>query len=100
MRAYETVTEAINNLKKRGYTHDFTLHANCLEGSALQLKLHPENFTIDEYYRFEGMTNPDDNCVVYALSSKDGDKGILVDAYGTYAEQLTPEMAQKLAVKW
>jgi len=35
--------------------------------------------------------------VIYAISSNDGkSKGVLVDAYGTYAEEMTHEMVKKL----
>ena len=94
---YETLSETLNALNKRGYTEDLNLQSDCLECPSQQLKLHPEEFEIDEVYRFEGMTNPADNSVVYAISSeKLGVKGVLVDAYGADATSITPEMAQKL----
>lgn len=98
MHSYETLSEALDNLKERGYTENFNLQSDCLECSALSLRLHPEDFIIDEYHRFEGDSNPDDNSVVYAISSNDGVKGVLVDAYGMYSENMTPAMARKLQV--
>lgn len=94
--SYDSLSEALGDLKKRGYTEDFNLKPYCLECPHLQLELQPSQFTIDETYRFEGMSNPDDNAVIYAVSSSPELRGILVDAYGVYAEALTPEMAQKL----
>ena len=38
------------------------------------------------------MTDPDDSTVMYAISSKRGIKGLLIDAYGAYAESLSKEM--------
>jgi hypothetical protein len=70
-----------------------------VECAALRLQLHPEDFTVDEFHRFEGMSNTDDNSIVYAISSKDGVKGTLVDAYGMYSENLNEGMIKKLAVK-
>ena len=58
------------------------------------------DFKITEMYRFEGDSSPDDNSVLYAIESKDGIKGVLVDAYGTYAEAMSPEMAMKLKQKY
>ena len=64
------------------------------------MQLYPEDFTIDEYYRFEGASDPADNSIVYAISPNDSSvKGVLVDAYGVYAENITPEMARKLKVE-
>jgi hypothetical protein len=98
MPNYETLTEATNDLKKRGYTVDLNLKADCVECPAQNLQLYPEDFTIDEFYRFEGMSNPSDNSIVYAISSTSGIKGVLVDAYGMYAENLTDAMIRKLRV--
>jgi hypothetical protein len=96
--SYDSLSEALADLKKRGYTEDFNLKPYCLACPRLQLEVQPEQFTIDETYRFEGMSNPDDNAVVYAVSAPPELRGTLVDAYGVYAEALTPEMARKLRV--
>lgn len=98
MYAYDTLSEAVNDLKKRGYIQDFNLESNCINCHQLDLQLHPEHFTVDEYYRFEGASNPDDNSIVYAISSHEGAKGVLVDAYGVYSENMSDEMARKLRV--
>jgi hypothetical protein len=99
MKSYSTLSEAINDLKKRGYKEDFNLHPECVECTALNLQWHPEKFSVDEYHRFEGMSNPDDNSIVFAISSDDGVKGTLVDAYGVYSENLNDAMVRKLTVK-
>jgi hypothetical protein len=98
MYSYDTLTEALNGLKKRGYTENFNLKPFCIECPSLALQLYPEDFTIDEYYRFEVNSDPDDNSIIYAISAKDGLKGVLIDAYGVYAENMTPEMAAKMKV--
>ena len=98
MKSYTTLSEAINDLKKRGYKEDFNLQPTCLECASLNLKYHPEDFVVDEFHRFEGMSNPDDNSIIFAISSKDGTKGTLVDAYGMYAENLTEQMIRRLSV--
>lgn len=96
MKDYFNLVDALQDLKNRGYTHDFNLTPDCLECIALELQVHPEDFEIKEFYRFEGDSTPDDSSVLYAIESKDGIKGVLVDAYGPYAEAITPEMATKL----
>jgi len=98
MKTFDTLTDAINDLKQRGYTNDFNLHPDRIECSALTLKLTPEEFHVDEVYRFEGLTNPDDNTVLYAISSTQGAKGVLVDAYGAYSDSLSSTMIEKLRV--
>jgi hypothetical protein len=96
---YSTLSEATNDLKARGYLEDFNLQPDCVECPSLKLQWHPEDFTVDEFYRFEGMSSTDDSSIVYAISSKDGIKGILVDAYGVYSSSLNEAMIRKLTIQ-
>jgi len=99
MKYYNTSLEALLDLKDRGYTADFAIESACIHCPQLNLRLAPGEFSIDEYYRFEGMTSPDESSVVYAISSPTGVKGTLIDAYGAYAENLDFDMAKKLTIK-
>jgi hypothetical protein len=72
MYSYETVTEALNDLKKRGFAADFNIQSNAIECRDLNIQLHPADFEIVEFYRFEGDSNPGDEEVVYAIESKEG----------------------------
>ncbi|WP_316821967.1 phosphoribosylpyrophosphate synthetase [Pedobacter gandavensis] len=97
MYIYDTLTAAVSDLEKRGYEYDFILASDCIECKAIDLQLMPEEFEIDEFYRFEGMTDPGDSSVIYAISSPVGNlKGVLIDAYGVYAENVSPELLDKL----
>jgi hypothetical protein len=98
MNKYTTVTETLNTLKEDGYELDFNLQPDCAECKSLDIRLHPDDFIIDKFYRFEGASNPDDSAIVYAISSKNGLKGTMVDAYGVYANSLTTEMINKLKI--
>lgn len=96
MNFYDTLTEALEALKAKGYTNDFDLLPDQIECKKLGKCYNPNNFTVKEFHRFEGMSNPDDMSVVYAIEAADGEKGVMVDAYGTYADPPTQEMIQKL----
>lgn len=98
MPSYATVSEAVNDLQRRGYTEDLSLADHCVVCGNQRTELHPEDFHIDEFHRFEGETDPADESIVYAISApKHGIKGVLVNAFGTYASSLTQEMVAKLA---
>lgn len=99
MKNYKTLSEATNGLRSRGYTEDFNLKPTCVECPSRKLRLNPAEFTIDEFHRFEGMSNPSDNSIVYAISSNTGIKGVLVDAYGVYAQNLNDAIIQKLKIQ-
>ena len=95
MPAYDTVSQAVNGLKERGYTLDFNLKSNSLE--CVGQKFNPKDFEITEFHRFEGNSDPGDEAVVYAIEAKNGMKGVLVNAFGVYAEPLSDDMMKKLS---
>jgi len=100
MYNYDTVSEAINGLAERGYTLDFSLRNDHIFCNDQGVQLRPDDFVIDEVYRFEGYTNPDDESIVYAISSTDNRlKGTLVNAYGTYADTASEELVSKLKIR-
>ncbi|MBA2612481.1 MAG: phosphoribosylpyrophosphate synthetase [Bacteroidetes bacterium] len=97
MENYDTMVEAINGLRKQGYTEDLNLKQNCIECRDGDYKIFHDEFHIDKFFRFEGNTDPADESIVYAISSdKYKLKGVLVNGYGTSSEALTNEMLDKL----
>jgi hypothetical protein len=98
MKAFETLTEALLDLKRRGYQNDFNLHPEWIECPPMQLKFRPTEFHVDEIYRFEGANNPDDSSILFAIQSSSGIKGVLVDAYGAYTDSLSSEMVRALTI--
>jgi len=96
MNTYDTLTEAIEGLRKQGFTQDYNLKPDHLHCQPDNIELRPADFDIVNVYRFEGQTDPGDETVLYAIEAKNGNKGTLVDAYGMYAEAISTEMAEKL----
>ena len=97
--SYDTVSEAIKELKQRGYTLDFNLKENCLvcdDDTSASSVFDINDFEIVEAHRFEGISDPADEAAVYAIESNKGDKGVLVTGYGTSAEGLSADMVNKL----
>lgn len=95
MISYDTVSEAVSGLRKRGFETDFNLAENCLVCNTRRFNV--EDFEIVEMHRFEGNTDPSDEAVVYGIESVTGMKGILVSGYGISAEGMSAEMAKKLS---
>lgn len=96
MKSYESLLDALDDLKANGYVEDFALEPVCLYCGGLDLRFSPEEFNIDRVFRFEEDSDPADNAVLFAITSTTGVKGTLVDAYGAYAENLSFDMANKL----
>lgn len=90
-------SQAINDLRKRGYTEDFNLDENCLVCN--RNRFNPEEFEIHEVYRFEGPSDPADEAVVYGIEGNGGLKGVLVDGYGYSSSARSEAIVQKLNVK-
>lgn len=98
MKNFETLSEAMQDLKQRGYESDFNLNPDSIECQLLNLKFKPQDFHVDELYRFEGMNNPDDSSILFAVRSSSGVKGLIVDAYGAYSASLNEEMIKRLTI--
>lgn len=92
---YATVSEAIEKLRKQGYTTDFNLQENCIV--CHQGKFEPRDFEIVDVYRYEGNTDPADEATVYAIESKTGLKGVLVTGYGISVDSMSAAMLGKLS---
>ena len=100
MYSYDTVTEALKGLKQRGYTINFNIAFDQIICSDNKFCLNPSEFEITEIHRFEGDSNPDDQDVVYAVESKDGNlKGVITSAYGLYAASASTNMLRKLSMQ-
>ncbi|MGZ3754158.1 MAG: phosphoribosylpyrophosphate synthetase [Mucilaginibacter sp.] len=97
MKNYENLVDATNGLMQRGYTANLSLEGDTIDDKAQHIKMHADEFEIDEFYRFEGATNPADTSIVYAVSSpKYHLKGVLINAYGTYANTSASAIEAKL----
>lgn len=97
-RHYTSLSEATNDLHTRGYVYDFNVKEDCVACPALQLHLTPEHFIVDEFHRFEGMSSTDDNSIVFAITSDQGVRGLLVDAYGVYANSMSDGIIKRLSI--
>lgn len=94
---YATVSELIPALERKGYTYDFKLDTDCITYENGKQRLNADQFEIDHVYRFEGMSDPSDEAVVYSISVVDSDiKGYLIDAFGVYGDTLSAKMIAKL----
>jgi len=92
---YDTLSLAIEDLQSKGYTVDYDLIEDGVKSKELKKKWDAEEIEVVKFYRFEGMSNPGDNTILYVLESNDGHKGLLVDAYGADV-YISPKMIEKL----
>ena len=96
MKNYESLTDALNDLRKRGYDADFEPKAIYLYCDDLDLRLYEEEFHIDEVYHFEVGSKSGDYTVIYALTTPTGVKGTIVYENGAPSDNINFDMARKL----
>src|SRR5262245_8794306 len=81
-----TMVAILNRLHKEGYTIQLKAEPNCIYSMDSGKKFKPKEVEIKHFYRFEGESDPSDNAIVYAIETKSGEKGTLIDSYGAYAD--------------
>jgi hypothetical protein len=82
----KTLSSVTLKLSHEGFQAQFKALKNGLESLDTHTVYTPEQVKIVDFYRFEGESDPSDNVILYALETEKGEKGTLIDAYGTYQE--------------
>ena len=95
---YQTRAQAIEDLQQRGYTEKLNYCDTGLENKGKSCVYPAQEVHVEAFYRFERKTNPEDNTIPYAIGTPDGHKGLLVDAYGSYSGNISPEVVKKMRI--
>ena len=93
-RLMKTVMELTELLREEGFIEDFSIQDDAIVRSKGGKEFSAEELIIEKTERYEGDSNPSDNAIIYALTAKDGTKGLLIDSYGTYSD---PKLAKVIA---
>ncbi|MBN2636364.1 MAG: hypothetical protein JXR61_08840 [Prolixibacteraceae bacterium] len=96
---YDTLVEAVNALTKQGYTHNFSINNSGLLVEGKEETYIADEVELHEFHRFEGNTNPADMSIVYAVQTKSGKKGVVVDSYGATGSETTSKFMNKVVQK-
>jgi hypothetical protein len=91
---YATVSEAINDLSRKGYSIDFNLPENIEKFE--NGEFNADDFEVTGVYRYEGESDPGDEAIVYAIESKNGVKGVLVSGFGISSNKSARTVIDKL----
>ncbi|MBS1772817.1 MAG: hypothetical protein JST82_08150 [Bacteroidetes bacterium] len=91
-----TLTSLIETANNKGYKENFMVQDDGLYAPTTEIHYLPNEVTIDNFYRFEGASNPDDNAILYFIETHDGIKGTLVDSYGAGADMLITEFIKEV----
>ncbi|CAN5530574.1 hypothetical protein BH10BAC5_BH10BAC5_05030 [soil metagenome] len=91
MDEMKTVSQIMERMREHHFIHDFSVSEDKLVCKSTGESFTPDEVIVEKVYRFEGDSDPEDMAIVYGIESKSGTKGILLDAYGTYAD---PEVSE------
>jgi len=75
----------IERMERQGFTDHFLVRNAALRSVDTGHTFAPGDVVIREFARYEGVSDPDDMSIVYAIESRDGARGTLIDAFGTYS---------------
>lgn len=95
---YASEIDAMRDLRQRGFTTDLEFRDGALCETATGRRFRPDELAIVEHHRFEGESDPEDMSVVYAIESDDGVRGIVMDAFGAYANPRLGDFLEKVKV--
>jgi len=96
VKGEETLERVVDELSRRGYTEHFKAVEGGLQALGTGQRFEPKDLVIRGYYRFEGISDPDDMAIAYAIESRSGVRGILIDAFGVYSDPTTSEVLKRV----
>lgn len=88
----------VHKLEEQGYTDQYKVEKGKLSDLTNNKKYKPKDVKAVNFYRFEGISNPDDTSILYAIETSDGRKGTLIDAYGLYSDDETGAFLQQVDI--
>lgn len=91
------LSEALKYMKDAGYVENLIPCYDHFEARSGEIRLDIDDIVIDDIFRFENTSDPDDQSIAYAISSRQSEvKGVYVESYGLYHDDLSPAMIRKL----
>lgn len=92
-----SLADTIRTLQDEGYTENLVPRYDHFEFRSGKFSLEPDELVIDDIIRFENTSDPDDQSILYAISCPHlGVKGLYVDSYGAYHDELSDKMLASL----
>ena len=91
-----TLTDRVNKAIKEGYSDALKITKQGLYSGTKDKTYSPDEVKVIDFYRFEGQSDPADSAIMYVIETIDGVKGLLIDAYGAYADEYVNKFMAKV----
>lgn len=101
LNKYSNLVEALSDLKEQGFEDEFKYQedSGVMKSQSSEKTYTPQEMEIVEFHRFEGMSNPEDMSIVFAVNCTDGNKGTVLSSYGVYADLKLAEFMDRVKIK-
>lgn len=90
--------KCLDKLESEGYTDQYKVQNGKLTDLTNKKNYKAKDVKAVNFYRFEGLSNPDDTSILYAIETSDGRKGTLIDAYGFYSDDETGAFMNQIEI--
>jgi len=94
-----TLASVMEDLIQRGFREHFKVVPEGLRAVEHGKMFPADQVFIAEYHRFEGVSDPDDMSILYALETRSGLRGTLTDAFGVYSDPLVGAFMKDVAIR-
>jgi hypothetical protein len=94
----KSITECLDVLQRKGFADQFRIEEGAMVSTADGSKYSPGDVIAVNFFRFEGITDPDDTSILYAIETVDGKKGTLIDAYGLYSDPEVSDFVKEMEI--
>jgi hypothetical protein len=91
-----TMAGTIDELDRCGFDEHFTVVDGRLHALGSGDEFAAGQVAVASHYRFEGVSDPDDMAILYALETGTGVRGTLTDAFGVYADPSVGEFMKEV----
>lgn len=96
---YDNLVQASQELSERGFDTEFKFDGKQLLSIETNHTYSADDLQIVEYHRFEGMSNPADSSVIFAIETNTDEKGTVIMSYSTDADMKLVSFIDKVKVK-
>jgi len=94
-----TLMGTMAELARSGFVEHFGVRGDDLQSFDSGRTFAAGQVVIREYHRFEGVSDPDDMAIVYAIEGEGGARGTLVDAFGAYSDPTVTAFLDRVAIR-
>lgn len=92
----KTMTSCMRKLDQLGFDTQFEVNEDGVKSLDTDKLFVPSQVKVVNFYRFEGASNPDDNAILYAIETEDGERGTLTDSYGAFGDPHISKFIQEV----